>query len=53
MKNDNSAKGKTRQITRKITEETAKLANDKSQLGVPKICPSCHNPYWEKTARNM
>jgi hypothetical protein len=50
--NDKVQNGKTRQIKRKITEETAKLANDKSQLEVPKICPSCHNPHWEKTARN-
>jgi hypothetical protein len=50
--NEDITKGKAKQNKRKIAEETAKSANDKSQRDVPKICPSCENPRWDKTARN-
>ena len=51
MDND-MTKGKTSQIKKKTAETTARLANDKSQLEAPKVCPSCEKPRWDKTARN-
>ena len=28
-----------------------KDSNTKSQTGMPKVCPSCRNPRWDKTPR--
>ncbi len=50
---DDMNKEKIKQTKKKIAEEaTAKLANDKSQREVPKLCPGCEKPRWDKTARN-
>ena len=50
--NKDIAKGKVKQAKGNIKEKVGKVTGDKSQLEIPKICPSCHNPRWDKTARN-
>ncbi len=49
--NKDIAKGKVKQAKGNIKEKVGKVTGDKSQLEIPKICPSCHNPRWDKTAR--
>jgi hypothetical protein len=49
--NKDVAKGKVKQTKGEIKQDTGKLSNTKSQTGMPKICPSCQNPRWDKTPR--
>jgi len=41
-----------KQIKVDLKENTGKLFDNKSETAIPKICPSCHNPRWNKTPRN-
>ena len=50
--NKDISKGKMKQAKGNINENTGKITDDKPKLEIPKICPSCHNPRWDKTARN-
>jgi hypothetical protein len=50
--NKDVAKGKMKQAKGNIKEKVGKVTIDKSQLEIPKVCPSCSNPRWDKTARN-
>ena len=50
--NKDMDKGKGKQPKEHIKDNTGKLTVDQSQLEIPKTCPSCHNPRWDKTARN-
>jgi len=50
MNKDIFSKGKTKQ-SKGEKKITGKTTNDKSQPGIPKVCPSCQNPRWDKTPR--
>jgi hypothetical protein len=50
--NKDTAKGKIKQARGKAKENVGKVTGDQSQLEIPKTCPGCHNPRWDKTARN-
>ena len=52
LMNKDIAKGKMKQAKGNIKEKVGKVTIDKSQLEIPKVCPSCSNPRWDKTARN-
>jgi hypothetical protein len=52
LMNKDIAKGKVKQAKGNIKEKVGKVTIDKSQLEIPKVCPSCSNPRWDKTARN-
>ncbi|KTB47914.1 hypothetical protein DEALK_07590 [Dehalogenimonas alkenigignens] len=43
---------KAEQSKRKTAESVARSVREKTQREVPKACPSCQKPRWDKTARN-
>ena len=50
--NKDVTKGKVKQAKGGMKDTAGKVTNDQARIEVPKICPSCHNPRWDKTARN-
>lgn len=34
-----------------VKKASRKDSSAKSQTGMPKVCPSCQNPRWDKTPR--
>ena len=49
--NKDIPKGDLEQSKADMKKNAGKLTNGKSQTGIPKVCPSCQNPRWDKTPR--